>query len=251
MTPVVKLLRLMDGEKPAMGKIYDRMFMIGQRIEKSSVSWKDKAAKIHTDRWEYLHSPFHAAGYALDPEFMEMQKDMDEATQEGLMTVVERICLRDEIASAANPTEARSKLTTESDEVQARIAKAMEQLATYQGCDGVFTKTYVKVNAKSMPPANWWAMYGKHLPLIAGVARRVLAQPVCASAAERNWSVYGKIKTEQRSRLGHAVADKLVYAHEALHLREKLQSASYVQTVEKWDTDSDSNESDDEEDLKR
>ena len=64
-------------------------------------------------------------------------------------------------------------------------------------------------------------------------------------------TVYGKIKTEQRSRLGHAVADKLVYAHEALHLREKLQSASYVQTVEKWDTDSDSNESDDEEDLKR
>ena len=83
------------------------------------------------------------------------------------------------------------------------------------------------------------------------VARRVLAQPVCASAAERNWSVYGKIKTEQRSRLGHAVADKLVYAHEALHLREKLQSASYVQTVEKWDTDSDSDESDDEEDLKQ
>ena len=51
MTPVVKLLRLMDGDKPVMGKIYDRMFMIGQRIEKSSVSWKDMAAKIHTDRW--------------------------------------------------------------------------------------------------------------------------------------------------------------------------------------------------------
>ena len=33
MTPVVKLLRLMDGEKPAMGKVYDRMFMIGQKIE--------------------------------------------------------------------------------------------------------------------------------------------------------------------------------------------------------------------------
>ena len=41
-------------------------------------------------------------------------------------------------------------------------------------------------------------------------------------------AVYGKTKTDQRSRLGHTVADKLVYAHEALHLREKLQSASYV-----------------------
>ena len=85
-----------------------------------------------------------------------------------MMTLVERICLRDEIAAAANQAEARRKLTTESDEVQARIGKTMEQLATYQDCDGVFTKTYVKTNAKSMPPANWWAMYGRHIPLIRG-----------------------------------------------------------------------------------
>ena len=31
--PIVKLLRLCDGEKPVMGKIYDRMFMIGQRLQ--------------------------------------------------------------------------------------------------------------------------------------------------------------------------------------------------------------------------
>ena len=45
----------------------------------------------------------------------------------------------------------------------------------------------------------------------------VRAQPVCASAAERNWSVYGQIKTPERSRMGHAVGDKLVYCHEAFH----------------------------------
>ena len=38
--------------------------------------------------------------------------------------------------------------------------------------------------------------------------------------------------------MGHAVADKLVFCHEALHLKEKLQSASYMQKVEKWDTES-------------
>ena len=67
MTPVVKLLRLMDGEKPAMGKVYDRMFMIGQKIEERKIAWKDKALAIHNQRWEYLHSEMHAAGYALDP----------------------------------------------------------------------------------------------------------------------------------------------------------------------------------------
>ena len=77
----------------------------------------------------------------------------------------------------------------------------------------------------------------------------MLVQPVCASAAERNWSVYGAIKTAARSRMGHTVADKLVHCHEALHLNAKLQKASYEQVAEKWDSDSDSDESD-EEDLK-
>ena len=60
----------------------------------------------------------------------------------------------------------------------------------------------------------------------------------------------GQIKSALRSRLGHAVADKLVYVHEALHLKHKLQTASYTQHAEKWDSDSDSDESEDEEDLK-
>ena len=49
--------------------------------------------------------------------------------------------------------------------------------------------------------------------------------------------------------MGHAVADKRVYCHEALHLKAKLQNVGYKQAVEKWDMDSDSDESD-EEDLK-
>ena len=48
--------------------------------------------------------------------------------------------------------------------------------------------------------------------------------------------------------MGHAVADKLVYCHEALHMQSKLQMAGYTQAVEKWDSDSDSDETK-EEDL--
>ena len=47
------------------------------------------------------------------------------------------------------------------------------------------------------------------------------------------------------------VGDKLVYnCHVALHLREKLQKVTYSQKVEKWESDSDSeNDSDHEQDL--
>ena len=68
-------------------------------------------------------------------------------------------------------------------------------------------------------------MYGKHVPLLRSVAQKVLAQSVSASAAERNWSVYGHIMTPARSRMQHERGDTLVYCHEALHLRAKLQSA--------------------------
>ena len=63
----------------------------------------------------------------------------------------------------------------------------------------------------------------------------------------------GQIMTPARSRMQHARGDKLVYCHEALHMRAKLQtvqSAGYVQKAVQWDSDSDSDASDDEEDLK-
>ena len=52
-------------------------------------------------RWEYLHSPFHAAAYGLDPEFMETAGDLDEATMEGLRAVFDRFALRDAILASS------------------------------------------------------------------------------------------------------------------------------------------------------
>ena len=82
------------------------MFAIGERIktlESKGISWVVTMAEKHAYRWEYLHSPFHAAGYALDPEFLETVGELDSATQEGLMTVLERMALRDVIMGAADP----------------------------------------------------------------------------------------------------------------------------------------------------
>ena len=53
-----------------------------------------------------------------------------------------------------------------------------------------------------------------------------------------------------RARMGHATGDKLVFMHESLHMQLKLQTAAYRQPGEKWDSDSDSDKSDDENDLK-
>ena len=96
-----------------------------------------------------------------------------------------------------------------------------------------------------------WSTYGRHLPLLASIASRVLAQPGAASWAERNWSVYGQIKSANKSRMQHRTADKLVYCHETLYLQNKLQDAGWKPDVEAHDTDEDSGSdaSDEEEDL--
>ena len=47
----------------------------------------------------------------------------------------------------------------------------------------------------------------------------------------------------------HATADKLVYAHEALHLEQKMQGAGWAPDIERWESDTDSEGSDQEVDF--
>ena len=72
--PIVSLLRLMDGGglKPAIGKVYFKMFEIVQHIDKvAELSTEDRdAVKICVNnRWRMLHTDMHSAGFILDPEY--------------------------------------------------------------------------------------------------------------------------------------------------------------------------------------
>ena len=238
--PLIKLLRMLDGRKAVLGKVYDRMFMVGEKLKSMSVSWCADALKIHEKRWEYMHSEMHAAAYALDPEFIESAGDLDSATQDGLLAVLERMALRDAILASDDPESACVLLDQSSPVVLQRVAQCEQELALYQQQAGPFTRPSVRHNAKTMEPSAWWETYGKHLPLLCAYAKCILAQPAAASAAERNWSIYGLIKSDRRTRLRPVVADKLVYCHEALALHAKLQDAAYRPDPEPWDEDSDS-----------
>ena len=54
----------------------------------------------------------HSAGFALDPEFIQSLKGTRQRhTQSGLQSVIEKVCLRDEIFESANAAEAQQTLT--------------------------------------------------------------------------------------------------------------------------------------------
>ncbi|KAL1527820.1 hypothetical protein AB1Y20_009203 [Prymnesium parvum] len=183
MTPIVKLLRLTDGTAPAMGKILPRMEAIREATSKLTIDWKDAVLDIHDKRWDYLQSPMHFAGTALDPEFL--TRDLNQATQNGLIEVAERLALRSEMLKleANGCKDATSRLNPDSECVQDAVAVAMLQISAYQEKEGVFSKPFVQKSAKQMAPATWWATFGKGQSMIASMAYTILGQPVCASAA--------------------------------------------------------------------
>ena len=47
----------------------------------------------------------------------------------------------------------------------------------------------------------------------------------------------------------HATADKLVFCHEMMHVQERMQGAGWSADVERWESDSDSDHSCDEDDA--
>lgn len=240
---IVKMLRLCDNRScEVMGKIYYRMFMIGEHLQQLSSSgspWIKDAHRLHGERWEYLHGRMHAAGYALDPEFLYSGDggDLDAATMDGLIEVVEHHSLLTTIKRAIDRKHAQAILTVNSPQVQELAGVIMAQFAAFRGKEGVFTKPLVVNSARNIPPSQWWAMYGGHKPELRDVAVSVLKQPVSACAAERNWSVYGSIKGPARSQLQQQTADKRVYCHESLHYLNKLQDAAYTQQVDPWSDD--------------
>lgn len=104
--PVVKKLRFFDTDAPTNSKVYKTLFSLTKgfaSIEGPPQEWKKVAGDLSEERWEYAHSAFHAAGYALDPEYWEelqqegLEEEGLEAVKEGLETVVERIALREEL----------------------------------------------------------------------------------------------------------------------------------------------------------
>lgn len=239
--PLVKLLRLCDNQaKEVIGKVYHLMFQAGEALkemaERGTVPWAEQAAFFHERRWEYLHGRMHAAGYALDPEFLYHGDGgaLDHATMQGLIEVIERLSLRTIIQSAVQPDDAARELTTESAQVQAHAAECLRQFASFRAKENILTRPMLLDCAHKMPPSRWWATFGYNMPQLQTVAITVLMQPVSASACERNWSVYGQLKTPGRNRLGHDVADKRVFVHESLHYRMKLQDASYRMQYVEW-----------------
>lgn len=96
---------MVDDDKPAMGYIYEAMDLAKEAIKRR---YGDEEAKymplwdIIDARWDrQLHSPLHAAGYFLNPQYFYDKSKFNEdgEVDRGLMTCIERCFLDQEFQS--------------------------------------------------------------------------------------------------------------------------------------------------------
>eukprot|EP00253_Pinus_taeda_P031449 PITA_31449 len=201
--PLVKVLRLVDGERMAMGYIYEAM---DQAKEQIRVAYKDRLAKygriweIIDNRWNnQLHRPIHAAGYFLNPKYHYKNRlgDLhDGEVRAGLIDCLERM-----VPSHVDQLEIHRQLTI------------------FNMASGTFGKNLEKMARDVDQPTHWWESFGGQCPQLQRFAIRVLSQTSSASGCERNWSVFERIHTKKRNRLEQKRLNDLVFVQYNLRLR--------------------------------
>ena len=228
-TPIVELLRLGDSEVPLMGKVYARMAHIQGKLEDAEFApeltpeQRRAIVRIHEDRWAYLHNFYHAAGYALDPEFVGEGQHSNATIMTGFRAVCDRLHYKD----PSKATKAKMQLTAFQDKAR-----------------GVFKEAGVWKDAKEMPAHEWWAMYGAELPELQYVALRVLSKRSSACSVERLWSLFGSVWSDARARLGPMKAINLVKAGANIRLKRKLETMDYESQMRSWLVDPEDSDDD-------
>lgn len=212
--PVYELLRLIDGNCPAVGKIYFRMFQIQEKINAFSdisVSQRSELYQRFISRWSMLHTSLHAAGFLLDPEYLGMAQNTNEEVMTGFYQLVEQ-------------------MFTDTN-VQVLIAN---QLTQFRSGHGIFGREIAKSAAKTMPAYQWWQSFGASLPELQQLAVRVLSQTASSSEAERNWSLFAFMQGKKRFNLKPSTMEKLVYIHANTRLLDKITAVDYVEDHVAW-----------------
>eukprot|EP00253_Pinus_taeda_P033773 PITA_33773 len=195
--PLVKALRLMDGEKPKMGYIYEGVDRAKEAIKtfyKGNESKYLPLRHIIDSKWDrQLHSPLHAAGAYLNlslfyNEGSNIQRDPE--VMRGVMICIEKMFPYQDIQDKIN------------------IQRDM-----YKEASGMFGfSSSQRLKDKKMP-SHWWMDCGTEAPQLQEFPIKFLSQPCSASSCEHNWSVFEHIHSKKINKLEHERLEKLVFIY--------------------------------------
>ncbi|KAL3499506.1 hypothetical protein ACH5RR_038599 [Cinchona calisaya] len=208
--PLVKILRIIDGDMPAIGYIYAGMEMAKISIKTYYKSAEEKYVPIWDiiDRRWYmqLHSPLHAAAAFLNPSvFYSVSFKIDSRMRNGFQE-----------AMIKTATEEKDKI---------EITKEHPVYVNAQGALG----TEFAVKGRTLnSPGDWWAGYGYEVPTLQRAAIRILSQPCSSHWCRWNWSTFENMHNKRRIRAELDKFSDLVFVHCNLWLQAVTRSRGSI-----------------------
>ncbi|KAH1212722.1 hypothetical protein GmHk_14G040845 [Glycine max] len=219
--PLMVVLRLVDSDQQlAMGFIYVEMDCAKEKI-KSNFNNVNKnyepVWEIIDKRWEnQLYRPLHAAAYYLNPQlhFEDDFKKDNREVKEGLFICMMRL---------VKDVGVRNKING--------------QLLEFHFAKGLFSMENAINSRKTMPPTEWWEMFGDGCPELKWFAIRVLSLTCSSSGCERNWSSFEMVHTKRRNHLHQKKMNDLVYVMYNLKLKSRQTRKTVALAFEDMESD--------------
>ncbi|KAK9927472.1 hypothetical protein M0R45_024653 [Rubus argutus] len=204
--PLVKILRIVDGDMPAMGYIYEG-------IERAKIAIKTHYNGIEEKymliwdiierRWSMqLHSSLHAAAASLNPSlFYNPNFKIDLSMRNGFQETMLKMA------------------TTHEDKME--ITK---EHPVYVNAQGALGTDFAIMGRTLNAPGDWWAGYGYEIPTLQRYAVRILSQPCSSHWCCWNWSTFESIHTKKHNRIELEKFNDLVFVHCNLWLQSICQN---------------------------
>ncbi|PON92931.1 Zinc finger, BED-type domain containing protein [Trema orientale] len=204
--PFVKILRIVDGDMPAMGYMYEG-------IERAKISLKAYYKGVEQNykpiwdmierRWNLqVDLSLHAAAAFLNPSiFYNPIFKIDAGLRNGFQEAMSRMA------------------TTDNDKME--ITK---EHPAYIGAQGALGTQFAIMGRTLNAPGDWWAGYGYEIPNLQRVAIRILSQPCSSHWCRWNWTTFESLHSKKRNRLELEKLNDLVFVHCNLWLQGTCQS---------------------------
>ncbi|KAJ6393850.1 hypothetical protein OIU77_023144 [Salix suchowensis] len=204
--PLIKILRIVDGDMPAMGYVYEGIERAKAAIKAYYKGIEEKYMpiwEIVDRRWKLqLHSPLQAAAAFLNPSiFYNPNFKIDLRMRNGFQDTMIKMA------------------TTNQDKIE--ITK---EHPIYINAQGALGTEFAIMGRTLNSPGDWWAGYGYEIPTLQRVAIKILSQPCSSHWCKWNWSTFESAHTKKRNRAELEKFNDLLFAHCNLWLQAITQS---------------------------
>uniref|UniRef100_A0A803N7M1 BED-type domain-containing protein n=1 Tax=Chenopodium quinoa TaxID=63459 RepID=A0A803N7M1_CHEQI len=236
--PIYEMIRVCDTDKSSLHLVYERWDIMVQKVKDAIYKKEGKldyeqstffnvVKGILSSRWSKGSTPLHSLAHSLNPRFY---------TEKWLNEVPGRVAPNADNEISTQRLQCFRRLFQSPDE---RFKINTEFAIFSQKSEGIFLNIDCMHDMALMDAKNWWATYGSQVPMLQGLAYKLLGQPSSSSCSERNWSTYKFIHSCTRNKLTPKRAQDLVYIHNNLRLLSR-RSEEYTKGRSKlWDVGGD------------